>query len=106
MIENLRMALMLHLMSRGISDKGAAKVALAVHPFDDPPPVPVRAFEKPARQRSRQLSRAVGRGMKFGVLSEAEAVLWADQALRYYKQLASDIGDSYYAARYDAAIES
>ena len=104
-IETFRLVAFARLRENGASDAAAAIISLALHPFDDGPPFPVRSLEKPVRRLSRNFVRPFGKPLKRGAQIDEQAMLRAAlEALSEYRAIAIRMGDPYYSIRYDAAL--
>ncbi|MEX1207456.1 MAG: hypothetical protein WEE36_02455 [Acidimicrobiia bacterium] len=104
-IEVFRLTAFARLLENGMSQSAATLITLALHPFDDAPPVPVRRYEKKARKLSRDFARRLGPFLQPGAtLNEPEVVRIALETLDAYRDWAVAAGDNYYATRYDAAL--
>jgi hypothetical protein len=64
----------------------------------DDSPIPIRAFEKAVRKRSRRVARSL-KGC-----SEAEGADTARAALTEYRALALEFGDEHYATRFNKTL--
>lgn len=95
--DTFRLALMLDGPERGWSDATSSLVALAVFPLDDQPQ-PSRSFEKVVRKSSRRHSKF------FRKAADEEAASKATELLASYRALAIELGETYYAHRYDKAL--
>ena len=91
------MGAMMFFEERGCDGAVAGRAVLAMMPLDDNAQ-PGRTFEKAARKLARQFAKASKKA------SPAEIDELATGTLNAIKSLAVEHGESYYATRYDKAL--
>jgi hypothetical protein len=90
-------AMMFFQEERGCDGAVAGRAALAMMPLEDNEE-PGRAFEKAARKLAKQFAKQSKKA------SPTQIDELATATLNSIKQLAVEHGESYYAARYDTAL--